>query len=39
MLRTNTVTRILVYIFLVVYVIIIVTPFLMIFMNSFKTLR
>ena len=39
MLRTNTITRILVYIFLVVYVIIIVTPFLMIFMNSFKTLR
>ena len=39
MLRTSRFAKIIIYTVLVVYVIIIVTPFLMIFMNSFKSLR
>ncbi len=39
MLRTSRLTKLIIYSVLVVYVIIIITPFLMIFMNSFKSLR
>ncbi len=39
MLRTSRLTKLIIYAVLVVYVIIIITPFLMIFMNSFKSLR
>ena len=39
MLRTSRLAKIVIYTILVIYVIIIVTPFLMIFMNSFKSLR
>ncbi len=39
MLRMGKITKIAVYTFLTIYVILIVTPFLMIFNNSFKSLR
>ena len=39
MLRTGVLAKTIIYAILVVYVIIIITPFLMIFMNSFKSLR
>ncbi len=39
MLRLGRISKTAIYIFLVIYVVIIVTPFFMIFNNSFKTLR
>ncbi len=39
MLRTSILTKIFIYAFLAVYIVVIITPFLMIFMNSFKSLR